>query len=377
MGAYETDVVVVGTGTMGSMTLWQLASRGVSCIGIDQYGIAHDQGAAGGDTRFFRSIYREGVEYIPLLREAIALWRQLEAEAGVQLLTTTGALYVDDSGSPWLDGLAEVAMDNGLPFEILDAASIRARYPQHGVTGDEAALLDVSAGFIRADLAIASAIKQATERGAQLHLRQRVRTIEPDDGGVTVRTDDGTYRARCAVLTPGPWDDLVPPGIRRRLNVSRVIMPWYMPLNATEYSPEVCPAVVRERGAYFGLPSTDGVTVKFGATCSYGDHIDPNAVDRSLKQGELDAVDEAVRRYLPGVMPNAVRVGIYHEAFSDDHHAFVGMHPDLPNIVIGCGFSGHGFKMAPTFGAALADFALGGRTSRPVDFLEPKRPPIT
>ena len=45
------DVGVLGVGSMGSMTLWQLARRGVRAIGFEQFSVGHDRGAAGGETR--------------------------------------------------------------------------------------------------------------------------------------------------------------------------------------------------------------------------------------------------------------------------------------------------------------------------------------
>jgi len=37
------------------------------------------------------------------------------------------------------------------------------------------------------------------------------------------------------------------------------------------------------------------------------------------------------------------------------------------------GFSGHGFKMAPSFGQVAADLVVDGTTSLPVEHLDPKR----
>ena len=39
MTALETDVVVVGVGSVGSMASWQIASRGLRVIGVDRFSI--------------------------------------------------------------------------------------------------------------------------------------------------------------------------------------------------------------------------------------------------------------------------------------------------------------------------------------------------
>jgi len=37
--------------------------------------------------------------------------------------------------------------------------------------------------------------------------------------------------------------------------------------------------------------------------------------------------------------------------------------PGLENLVVGAGFSGHGFKLSPTIGRALAELAVDGRAT--------------
>ncbi|MGO2751972.1 MAG: N-methyl-L-tryptophan oxidase [Pseudoclavibacter sp.] len=369
---HEVDVLVIGAGTMGAMTLWQLASRGISCAAIEQFGVAHDRGAAGGDTRFFRSVYKEGPSYMPLLNRAAELWRVLEAETGAELFTRTGALYLDDGVRDTLEDLVETADAFDVPYEILDAAEIRSRFPQHRVEDGQRGLLDPGAGYLRADRAIASALLQAQDRGARLHLGERVEQIQPDDDGVTVTTDLASYRARRVVLTPGPWDALLPDALRRRIDIAKVLLTWYLPKEPGEYVPGMYVSVVREGGRFFGVPSDDGQTIKFGETSLLESHIDPDQLDRQVRPAYIAATDAAVKRYLPGVIPHATRASIHHEAFSDDHNAFVGVF-DEPRVIIGCGFSGHGFKLSPVFGEILADLAQQGQTRHEIEFLSPRR----
>ena len=51
----------------------------------------------------------------------------------------------------------------------------------------------------------------------------------------------------------------------------------------------------------------------------------------------------------------------------------VGALPETPSVIVGAGFSGHGFKFAPVIGEILADLALDGQTSHPIDFLKLER----
>ncbi len=44
-----------------------------------------------------------------------------------------------------------------------------------------------------------------------------------------------------------------------------------------------------------------------------------------------------------------------------DHNAILGPHPDLPSLVLACGFSGHGLQHSPGVGRAIAELLLHGR----------------
>jgi hypothetical protein len=56
-----------------------------------------------------------------------------------------------------------------------------------------------------------------------------------------------------------------------------------------------------------------------------------------------------------------------------DWNPVLGPLPELPGLVVGYGFSGHGFKFASVVGEILADLATEGRTRHPIDFLSPGR----
>jgi sarcosine oxidase len=91
----DADVIVVGSGTMGSFTLWRLASRGVRAIGIEQFEPGYDRGSGHGESRIIRTVNFEGSTYVPLAHHAFGLWHELEQESAESLLTITGGSRSD------------------------------------------------------------------------------------------------------------------------------------------------------------------------------------------------------------------------------------------------------------------------------------------
>lgn len=204
-------VAVVGVGTMGSQAAWRLAARGVEVVGYDRYAPGHDRGAAGGETRIFRSAHFEDSRYVPLLKHADALWEQLQQETGRELRRLTGCLLMGPADHHQMATVLQSIAEHGLDHEVLDAESLAERLPQFRIEDADAAVLDRRAGFIRPELTIQTAARRAEQLGARIHRYATVREIVPVANGVEIHTDSGSERFDTAVVTVGPWvNDLLP-----------------------------------------------------------------------------------------------------------------------------------------------------------------------
>ena len=166
MTSARPRVAVIGVGTMGSMTLWSLTKAGYQAVGFERYGVPHDQGAHGAETRIYRQAYLEGPQYIPILKRSHALWKQLTAASRRDVFLENGCLHISDNTTPWLQQTADEAIANDVPIELLDDNQIKARYPQHRIYGGESAFLDLRGGALRPEQAVLGASRLAVDAGA-------------------------------------------------------------------------------------------------------------------------------------------------------------------------------------------------------------------
>src|SRR3954465_9649252 len=113
------DAIVLGIGGMGSATAYHLAKRGQRVLGIEQFGIPHELGSSHGLTRIIRLAYSEHPSYVPLLRRAYELWREMERAAGEPLLFITGGLDVGRADSETIAGSLRSCREHQLPHEVL------------------------------------------------------------------------------------------------------------------------------------------------------------------------------------------------------------------------------------------------------------------
>lgn len=371
----DAKVAVIGLGSIGSMALWQLARGGVDAIGFEQYAPGHDQAAAGGESRIFRTAYIEGSEYVPLLSRSRELWRELERESGRSLLTLCGGLMIGDAESEAMRNVLESATSFDLPHEVLDAAEMGRRYPQHRMLPGETAVLDHWAGVLRPEFAVLAAAQAARARGARVEAGCRVTAVEPGPDGVRVHTPERGYTVEQAVVTAGPWTARFAPGLAGHITAKKLVMTWYPARDVAAYSPDSFPIFIRESGDVhiFGIPTLDGGSVKVAPHASYGDLADAGDLDRNVAAGELEPINSAVARLLPGLDSTPVRVSVYMDAYTTDGHAVVGRMPGADNVWLLGAFSGHGFKMATAFGQVAAELVTDGKTGLPIEHLDPAR----
>lgn len=374
----DAEIAVVGVGTMGSMTCWQLARRGASVLGFEQFAPGHDRSGAGGETRIFRTAYHEGARYVPLLLAARREWRALEADCGRRLLTLNGGLMIGDPDQEFLTSVRASIRAYDLPHEVLDAEQAAARYPQHRLRPGEVMIFDPQAGFVRPELATALAAACCEAAGGRIVRRDPVRRILPDDDGVTIETSSRTWRARQVIVTAGAWSDRLLPGVAPSLDVQRLVMTWFPARDLDPFSVARFPIFIRQTDEFdiSGWPSLDAASVKIAINYGYDKVTDPDQLERGVDERLLAVIRAAVAELLPGLIPDPVRIGAYMDGYTRDHHAAVGPAPGLPNTLLACGFSGHGFKLSPTIGRALAELALDGATSLPIDHLDPARPSL-
>ena len=370
----DADVVVVGVGTAGSAALWRLAHRGATVIGVEQFEPGHDRGSGHGESRIIRTTYHEHPAYVPLVREAWQLWRSLEAESGVTVLTRTGALMIGPTGGELLTGVAAAVRTHGLDHEWLDAAECGRRFPQHRIGPGEEAVFEPDAGFLRAERAIQAMTARAIAGGATLLTNRRVQAVESAPSGVRVVVDGESVTARHVVICAGAWLPGLLQTFARVLEVERQVPVWFPVAHPMEYGPERFPVFIREHDAHrlYGVPTVDGKTVKVGIHHE-GSAANPDEVDRVVRDADTATLSSLVAALLDGVdpVPSHVTVCMYTNA--PDGHFVIGPVPGVENVTVVSACSGHGFKFAPVLGEITADLALDGGTARVIDLFAPAR----
>ncbi|WP_428267126.1 N-methyl-L-tryptophan oxidase [Haliangium sp.] len=381
------DVIVIGLGAMGAATCHALAARDVRVLGLERFDIPHGLGSSGGHSRLIRLAYYEHPDYVPLLRRAYAGWDALGEELGTPVLHRTGALYLGRPEGELIAGSVRAARAHGLAHELLDEAQVHERCGPFRVPAHFAALYEPDAGFVLCERAIAGFAAGALRRGASLRGREPVQRWHADAAGVSVTTARATYHADQLVITAGAWTGALAHELGVELTVTRQVAGWVWPRAPERFTLGRFPCWAVEHdapgfdGIYYGFPLMTGHLadvpgLKVGHHAP-GPQTDPDAVvgagadRRAYAPTDADEADfrPGLSTYLPDADGPLLSMRVCMYTLSPDRHFVIDRHPGHDRVTVGCGFSGHGFKLAPAMGEALADLATTGASDLPIGFL--------
>jgi sarcosine oxidase len=359
------DVVVVGVGGMGSAALYHLARRGKRVLGVERFDLLHEQGSSHGLTRIIRLAYFEHPDYVPLLRCAYELWRELEAEAGEQLLWITGIL---EGGERILDGVLHSCAVHELEHEVLSGSEVAQRFPAFRLPPDLQVAYQPDGGFVTPERCIVAHVQGALDRGATFRARERVLEWHETESGVRVRTDRGIVEAERLVLTAGAWSDEVARLRPGSVNAVRQSLAWLQPTKPALFTPERFPVfnLVLGDDHFYGFPAHGIPGVKLGRYERQGESGDPDAISREPTLADEAPLRSFAEEHLPDGAGPTVALKTCLFELSPDEHFLIDRHPDCEAAVVGAGFSGHGYKFCSVVGEILADLAIDGATSHDI-----------
>lgn len=387
----RVDIVVAGLGGIGSAALYHAAVQGLEAVGLEQFDSGHDRGSSHGESRIFRLAYFEDPAYVPMALHALDGWRRLEALTGRDLMVTSGGLDLGPPDGRLVPGSLRSCELHGLRFEHWSPADLRSRAPTLRLPADVEAIYQPDAAILRPAEGVQAHLQAARGAGAEVREQTRMIRWEPEGDGVRItlgvpdadggETEESLWASRL-ILTTGAWmgghltrwdaadGDSAPAAATVR--PERQVVGW---LPATEGAPArglpdqgAFPVVNAELegGHVYFMPPFDGLGIKVGLYHHRNQEISdpdqrdaaPDEDDRALLQGLAD-------RYLaPG--GRVVRMRSCRFNLSPDEHFLVDRISG-GRVIVGGGFSGHGYKFAPALGECLANLARNVALPVPID----------
>ncbi|GCB65423.1 LOW QUALITY PROTEIN: peroxisomal sarcosine oxidase [Scyliorhinus torazame] len=360
----DFDTIVIGAGIQGSYAAYHLCKNSKTLL-IEQFTLPHSRGSSHGQTRIIRKSYFKAY-YTQMMTECYQLWKQLEDEANVEIFRQTGLLVLGKEGNPEFQTMKSTLVENKIPMESLTSEEFSRRFPVVNLPEEESAILDKSAGILYADRALKALQDLFRRFGGTICDGEKVVDIQPGSL-VTVTTTARIYRAKSLVITAGPWTNKLLNQLRLQLPLKTlriVVCYWKEKVPGTYGIHKGFPCFLRILDSVqhhiYGLPSNEYPGLM--KICYHsGSDADPDERDILFQQPSEDVnlLSNFLSKEFPGLdlKPAIVESCMY--TVTPDQDFILDRHPEHSNIIIGAGFSGHGFKLAPVVGKVLCELSAG------------------
>ncbi len=350
----RVDVVIVGGGVMGSATARSLGRRGVRTVLLERFRVGHARGSSHGATRIFRLAYPHR-DYVRLARRALDGWRSLQEDAGEELLVRTGGL---DTG-PTADDCGAALAAAGIEHRWLTQVEATDRFPAIAFDGFERVLFQPDAGVCLAERTVAAQVRIAARAGVEVREETEVLGIEPSADGVLVSTKDGELEGNVVVVTAGPWAGPLLGGIVGATSLTPTLqhLAYFEPREPGVA--EGMPTFIEwlsPTDVWYAVPPAGTAPGAKAGEHRVGPVVDPAEGPFDVDPSALGPIAAYVERRLPGLRARPVAPETCLYTMTPDEDFVVDR---VGKVVVGAGFSGHGFKFAPLIGEALAALALG------------------
>jgi monomeric sarcosine oxidase len=347
-------VIVLGGGITGLSTAFELKRAGVECTLLEQFVPGHSQGSSHGKSRITRSTYSTP-KYVEMMQWVHQVgWREWQELSSLSLLWPRPGLFFGPGLAAYQESLASVPGVQSF-IETLPAAEARRRFAPFQFPDSPQVLVDSSCALVAAE-------RTLTWLRSQIEVRSQVRVLGWQRGDrLRLETSQGPIECDRLIVAAGPWTHQLLGGLAPVIRPAHQDVGYFAVEGAHQFPVWVYSGAEADE-SFYGLPEFErpGVKLARHRTGPHGD--DPaRSLPESLPYEALeDLLEFAARQW--GQRPALVGYDpcIYSNTPNED---FILDHwPEDERVVVGAGFSGHGFKFAPLLGRVLSQLCLHGHT---------------
>ena len=400
MSVRRADTVIVGGGVMGVAIAWHAAQHADPIEGpvvlLEKKALA--AGSSGRSGAILRQHYSDR-ELAAMARDSLRVYAGMEARTGRSIgFQRMGVLTLAGPATPDAIALIErnVAMQRsiGIDTRIVQAGEIRALAPGIEVADGAVGAYEPDGGGVDPVRTVETIATLARQAGAVTRIGVRATDLRVENARVVgVETDEGFVEAETVVVACGPWSQplLARAGLDLPLRVVRpeqhfLALPRVAGSDRTDephesledsalerfglerarLSAPAHPVILDlERGFYTRCEGHADRT-RVGRMDYHHDDVvpDPDALDEHVTEQYVRWARREIERRFPRYReePDAgSQAAMY--TLSPDAQALIGRPRALDGLIVVTGFSGHGFKLAPSVGEGVAQMLRGDPVS--------------
>ncbi|HJT87416.1 MAG TPA: FAD-dependent oxidoreductase, partial [Bryobacteraceae bacterium] len=326
--------------------------------------------SSGGESRIIRMGYGADEIYTRMAMRSLPQWRELSGRAELPLFHRTGVLWLGSAGDPYSESTRRTLENARVPLEVLPVEELRKRYPQIRLEDSHRfGILEPQSGALMARRALAVLLQDLIRRGVEYATAAAAPPSGRGKLSSLLISSGERVSAGAFVFACGPWLPKLFPGLlQRRIHPTRQEVFFFAPpAGDIRFSPPGLPVWIDftdARGPY-GFPDLEGRGFKL-AFDRHGEKFDPDSGDRSIGPASVAAARAFLAQRFPALADAPLaefRVCQYENTSNGDF--LIDRHPDMENVWLIGGGSGHGFKHGPAVGEYAGARILEGAPAEP------------
>jgi glycine/D-amino acid oxidase-like deaminating enzyme len=354
------DVIVIGGGVVGCSTAYNLARLGAKNVVLLERGDICSGGTAK-SCAIVRTHYSIESNLVHAV-ESLKIFSNFDETIGGDVgWRRTGYLVVGpaEHREP-MEAVFRTQNAHGIDTAVLTPAEAHKIHPLLQFDDVDVIGYDSQAGYADPYLTTTAYARRAKELGVDVWTDTAVTNITLNGDLKTVTTTNGSFTAPAVVMAAGPWTHNLGRMIgvefpfvnsRHKVITLRIERPYHLdwPIVKDLTTPDKI---------YF-RSDTGGVVLV--GTGDHGDPIeDPDSLRDDVDNAHIERIADLIGHRMPAFADaqcTAGWTGPYD--ITPDWNPIVGELPGYEGLYVAVGFSGHGFKLAPTIGEGLASTVLG------------------
>ena len=361
-----------------------------------------------------RGTYGPDQPYTEMAARALKLWAKYEKRWNTQFLHRTGVLWMASGNEDSFErGSVKAMRAAKIKFQELSTSQMQKRWPQINFDGIEWGIFEPEcgylearascqavveafqaaggtyrrlavvpegletglpcAGLLRAELSCAGLLRAGLRGRAALQGRVNPVRSERALAPVVAPSEDSPspqpLKADLYVFACGPWlGQLFPQAVGNLVQATKQDIFFFgTPAGDDRFSDAHLPVWADHRGRFrYGIPGSDHRGFKI-ADDTRGPAFDPTDGERVVSPDTLKDIREYIAFRFPALKDAPLietRVCQYEQ--TPDAHFLIDRHPDMENVWLLGGGSGHGFKHGPAIGEMMAELIVKDREPRPI-----------
>ena len=350
LSTMEYDIIIIGAGVMGSAAAYYLSKSGKKILIIDQFKVKNDLNSSQDYSRVFRYEYGEDEFYTNLAVKSLKLWKEFEKDAKKQFYFQCGALLIAEGEEEYAMKSYKTLKKLGHKVDLLNERDLSDRFPQFSA---KFGVLDHQGGILEASSAVESFINLAKQNGVEILENIKVDKIKKNS---IILENKRVINFNKLIVTCGAWASKI---LDLPVKATKQQIIYFKPKNAENFSKDNFPLFAYLDKGFYGVPIHGIDAVKISNHLP-GEISDPDN-DRKVSEKFIQSCKDFFKEFIPELADaEVIKTKVCFYSMTSDEDFIIDKLDD--NIIIGAGFSGHGFKFGPLLGKILADLALRGRT---------------